>query len=188
MDDSPFTPPVRGGFGDYSISFETVPTVLETREPLGALTWGWKCEDKENAPIVLTGGEKADCVDAPSATWGAALDKFFAAKFDVILDGFDAGKAELTSAHKSSLDGIASKWKTDKSLQIQLGGAADLKEADPAALSQKRADAVKAYLEAAGVAAGKISVESYGSDWARVATSTGKDEPKNRRVQVWVKK
>jgi len=36
------------------------------------------------------------------------------------------------------------------------------------------------------VTATQIDVESYGSDWAKEKTTAGADEPKNRRVQVWV--
>lgn len=40
----------------------------------------------------------------------------------------------------------------------------------------------------AGATAGQCTVVPLGSDWARVQTTTGKDEPKNRRVQIWVRK
>lgn len=189
MDDTPDDGPVaREGKGDVEIAFETAAVVLETREPLGSLKWGYKIEDKANAPLVLTGATKADCVDAPSAEWGAAMDKFYTAKFDTIIDEFVAGKADLTSAHKTALDTLATKLKADATLRAELAGASDLKEADPAKISDDRAKAVRDYLVSKGVTAGQCTVVPLGSDWARVQTTAGKDEPKNRRVQIWVRK
>ena len=187
LHDAPSFVDVRKGHGDFGISFESVAVVQETREPLGAVTWGYKVEDKANSPIVLTGATKADCTDTPSASFGQALDKFFEAKFDVILDGFATGTDTLTAAHKGKLDTVATKLKADAALKVQLGGAGDLKEANAQAISAKRAEAAKAYLVSKGVK-NTIEIESYGSDWARATTSAGKDEPKNRRVQVWLHK
>ena len=79
MDDTPDVPMAREGKGDVLNDFETVPMVLETREPLGALKWGFKIKDEANAPIELTGATDADCTDTPSADWGAAMDKYYAA-------------------------------------------------------------------------------------------------------------
>jgi hypothetical protein len=186
MNDNPGTGLGREGKGDTVKEFETVPTVLETREPLGAIKWGYKIEDKANAPIVLTGGMAADVTDAPSATWGAALDKFYEAKFET-LDSFDQDKADLTAAHKATLDGIVTKMKANMALTAELGGAADLKDADPATISQTRADNAKNYLVTKGIATGRLTTQAYGADWAKAATTKGAAEPKNRRVQIWVK-
>src|SRR5262249_37450071 len=111
MWDTPGVGWAREGKGDQSIEFETVAVVLETREPLGALKWGFKIKDAENAPIELTGGLDADCTDAPSDTWGATLDKFYEAKFEEILDDFDIAKADLKPDHKTKLDNIVTKMK-----------------------------------------------------------------------------
>lgn len=189
MDDTPDDGPVaREGKGDVEIAFETAAVVLETREPLGSLKWGYKIEDKADAPLVLTGATKADCVDAPSAEWGAAMDKFYTAKFDTIVDEFAAGKADLTATHKLALDTLAAKLKADATLKAELAGAADLKEADPEKISDDRAKVVRDYLVSKGATAGQCTVVPLGSDWARVQTTAGKDEPKNRRVQIWVRK
>ena len=110
MNDNPLTVLGREGKGDTAKDFETVAVVLETREALGALKWGYRIRDEENAPIELTGATKADCTDAPSASWGAALDKFYEAKFE-ILDSFVQDKADLTPAHNGILDGVVAKMK-----------------------------------------------------------------------------
>jgi hypothetical protein len=76
MNDNPGTGMGRKGKGDTIKEFETVPTVLETCEPLGAIKWGYKIEGKPNAPIQLTGGDPADVTDTPSATWTRSAPMF----------------------------------------------------------------------------------------------------------------
>lgn len=190
MEDPPNLNPVaREGKGDAAIEFETVPIVLETREPLGALKWGFKVKDKADAPLELTGATKADCVDAPSAEWGKAMDKFYEARFETILDNFDIARFDLKPDHKTKLDGIVTRMKAKPALKAQLGGAADLtgsKEFNEK-LSLKRAEAARDYLVGEGIAAARIKVESYSFDWARVETTKGTSEGKNRRVQIWLR-
>jgi outer membrane protein OmpA-like peptidoglycan-associated protein len=116
------------------------------------------------------------------------MEKFYDAKFDTTLDEFDAGKADLKAGHKTQLDTLATKLTGDATLKAELHGAADLKEADPAKVSDDRAKAVRDYLVTKGIVATRLTVMPLGADWAKVETSAGKDEPKNRRVQIWVKK
>jgi outer membrane protein OmpA-like peptidoglycan-associated protein len=190
MHDGPDAPESRMGLGDTSSEFETVPVVLETRQPLGSLTWGFKIKDQANSRIELTGGTDADCKDAPSADWGKTLDQFYAGKFEAILDEFDIAKADLKPDHKTKLDAVVTKMKADTSLKAQLGGACDLTgdEQFNKALSLKRAENARDYLVANGIAAGRLEVQSYSFDWARVEAERGKSEGKNRRVQVWLHK
>ena len=186
LSDSPTAPWAREGKGEDSSEFETVAIVLETREPLGALKWGYKIKDAADAPIELTGAQAADCVDAPSAEWGKAMEKFYEARFDTILDDFDSAKADLKPDHKTKLDGIVTRMKANVALKAQLGGASDLKETTRN-LSLKRAEAARDYLVGKGIAAARFELESYGSGWARVETTKGTSEGKNRRVQVWLR-
>jgi hypothetical protein len=189
MDDTPDLPMAREGKGDVSSEFESVAMVLETREPLGALKWGFKVKDAANAPIELTGGQPADCTDAPSADWGAAMDAFYAGFYEDILDDFDIAKSDLKPDHKTKLDSVATKMKGNVALTCQLGGAADL-TGDAAfnqALSLKRAQAARDYLVSKGIDAARIELQSYGADWARVQEERGVSEGKNRRVQIWLR-
>jgi outer membrane protein OmpA-like peptidoglycan-associated protein len=188
MDDTPDLPMAREGKGDATSEFESVAMVLETREPLGALKWGFQVKDAANAPIELTGGQPADCTDAPSADWGAAMDQFYAGFFEDILDNFDIAKSDLKPDHKTKLDSVATKMKGNVALKCQLGGAADL-TGDAAfnqALSLKRAQAARDYLVSKGIDAGRIELQSYGADWARAREDPGVSEGKNRRVQIWL--
>jgi outer membrane protein OmpA-like peptidoglycan-associated protein len=188
MFDTPGIAFAREGLGDTSIEFETVPMILETRQPLGSLKWGFKTKDSPQSPIELTGATKDDCVDTPSDEWGATMDHFYAAKFEEILDDFDIAKAELKADHTTKLDNIVTKMKAKAELKAQLGGAADLtgNAKFNMALSLKRAQAARDYLVAKGIDAGRLEVQSYGADWARVEAEPGASEGKNRRVQIWL--
>ncbi len=188
MFDTPGTGWAREGHGDVEIQFETVPMVLETREPLGSLLWGHKIKDEENSPIELTGGQDADCTDTPSADWAKTMDQFYVGKFSEILDDFEIAKADLKPDHKAKLDNIVTKLNADAALRAQLGGAADL-TGDAKfneTLSLKRAENARDYLVDKGIDAARLEVQSYGADWARAEAQPGVSEGKNRRVQIWV--
>ena len=166
--------------------FETVAVVMETGEPLGALRWGIGWAEEGNNPRQLFGATPADCTDTPSADWQTSLNKFYEAKFEAIVDSFELNKPGAPAGTDAKLGGAASAAKANPKTTIELGGAADLSETDPMPLSLERAEAVKAILIGLGVRDSQIAVTGYGSDWARVRTSDGASEPKNRRVQVRV--
>jgi outer membrane protein OmpA-like peptidoglycan-associated protein len=186
MTDGPSVGWAREGKGDTETTFETVPTVLETREPLASLSWGFKIKDQANSAIELIGGEDKDAVDAPSADWGKTIDAYYAGKYETILDDYDIGKADLKADHKTKLDDVATKMAGNAALTVELGGACDLtgNEDFNKALALKRAETARDYLVAKGIDAGRITVQSYSFDWARVEAQQGKSEGKNRRVQV----
>jgi hypothetical protein len=188
MFDIPGAAVAREGLGDASKQFETVPMILETRQPLGSLSWGFTIKDEPNAPIVLTGGKPEDCVDTPSADWGATMDQFYAGKFAEILDDFDIGKSDLKPDHTAKLDSIVTKMKANTTLTAQFGGAADLTGDQKVneKLSLERATKARDYVVGKGIDAGRTEIQSYGSDWARVEAEAGKSEGKNRRVQIWL--
>jgi outer membrane protein OmpA-like peptidoglycan-associated protein len=189
MFDIPGAGVAREGLGDASKQFETVPMILETRQPLGSLSWGFKIKDEANAPIELTGGKLEDCVDTPSADWGATMDQFYVGKFAEILDDFDIAKSDLKPDHKTKLDSIVTKMKANVTLTAQFGGAADLTgdQKFNEELSLKRATNARDYVVGKGIDAGRTEIQSYGSDWARVEAEAGTSEGKNRRVQVWLR-
>jgi len=181
MFDIPGAGVAREGLGDASKQFETVPMILETRQPLGSLSWGFKIKDEANAPIELTGGKQDDCVDTPSADWGATMDQFYVGKFAEILDDFDIAKSDLKPDHKTKLDSIVTKLKANAALSAQFGGAADLTgdQKFNEELSLKRATNARDYVVSKGIDAGRTELQSYGSDWARVEAEAGKSEGKN---------
>jgi K(+)-stimulated pyrophosphate-energized sodium pump len=54
-------------------------------------------------------------------------------------------------------------------------------------LSQARAEAVKAYLVANGIEAGKITAKGYGSENPKVSNDTPEGRAQNRRTEVKLK-
>jgi outer membrane protein OmpA-like peptidoglycan-associated protein len=147
-----------------------------------------RCGFQANSSVELLGGTDADAKDTPSADWGKTLDQFYAGKFSAILDGFAVDNADLSAGHNTQLDGVVTRMKADATLKAQLGGASDLTEQHGEALSLKRAENARDYLVRNGIDAGRIEVQSYGSDWARVEAQRTVAEGKNRRVQIWVHK
>jgi hypothetical protein len=99
---------------------------------------------------------------------------------------FAPGKAELLPQVRPMLDQIASFLiEGDHITLLEIEGHCDASDADGeaalAALSQRRADAVKAYLVDKGVDAKRLTAEGYGADHPHPESAANKDA--NRRVQ-----
>jgi outer membrane protein OmpA-like peptidoglycan-associated protein len=167
--------------------FETVAMVAETGQVLGSLRWGFEYKCQGPNAYQLIGGTVSDCSDGATGEFRPAVDRFFAARFDTIVDSFPAGGSTLTTAQQTQLNPVVARLNANASETVQLGGAADLSESDPVTVSRQRAEAVKAHLVGRGIAASRITIHTYGSTYARVPTAAGAAEPRNRRVQVWVR-
>ncbi|MEA2844028.1 MAG: hypothetical protein QOJ69_1699 [Actinomycetota bacterium] len=182
--DDPSAPPGQAKL------FESVATVVETGETLGALRWG-----------VGEATDTVECTDAPKASFGAAVDTFYAApppgsgygpgysrkeNYDATVGGFmhidkDDFEVELLSTgQERQLDPVLATIKAHPDANVEVAGFADETEADPPATSATRARAVESYLVRQGVKADHIHVTAYGARWGRA----GADEARNRRVQV----
>lgn len=101
---------------------------------------------------------------------------------------FATGKAVISAdsgALLSALTGIATACKAHK---IEIAGHTDAKGNPEAnkALSQARADAVKAFWTSKGVAAEGLTATGYGADKPIDATGTAEADAKNRRVEFVV--
>jgi peptidoglycan-associated lipoprotein len=101
---------------------------------------------------------------------------------------FDFDSTRLSSAAKETLNQNAMWLKGVESVDIQIEGHADERGGQQynLALGERRAKAVKGYLEALGVATARISVISYGKE---KPNSFGHDEEswsKNRRANFVV--
>jgi len=164
--------------------FESVPVIADTGENFGSLKWGLEYGKHGADRWKLLGAEPTDCVDAPTKDFGAAVEKFYDARFDVIVDQFSVNDSTLTPGHKASLDPIAKQLKTDTKRVALCGGFADATESDPTTISQARAQSVKDYLVSAGAPAPQVKIAGAGAIWARYPVSA--TESRNRRVQVIV--
>jgi len=99
---------------------------------------------------------------------------------------FDWDKSAITAEAAAILDRAAEQYAATGQTRIALAGHADKSGADAynVALSQRRADAVKAYLAGKGVGADAIATEAFGEGRPLVDTADGVREPQNRRVEI----
>lgn len=99
---------------------------------------------------------------------------------------FDWDKSMITAEAAAILDRAAEQYAATGQTSVQLAGHADKsgKDAYNVALSQRRADAVKAYLATKGVPDGSIATEAFGESRPLVDTADGVREPQNRRVEI----
>jgi outer membrane protein OmpA-like peptidoglycan-associated protein len=99
---------------------------------------------------------------------------------------FQTGGHELTADVKRRLDAVAQAAKEYPERGITIAGYTDSKGREDAnlALSQKRADAVKAYLESRGVAGSRINSVGHGEDSPVASNDTVEGRAENRRVEI----
>jgi OmpA-OmpF porin, OOP family len=99
---------------------------------------------------------------------------------------FDWDKSDITSESASILDNAVSNYQNCGNSQVMLAGHADRSGSASynVGLSQRRADAVKAYLTSHGISDGVISTEAFGESRPRVETADGVRELQNRRVEI----
>ncbi|OAN50217.1 hypothetical protein A6A04_02085 [Paramagnetospirillum marisnigri] len=99
---------------------------------------------------------------------------------------FDFDKSAITPEANRVIQQAASAVKSSGAARIDLTGHTDLAGSAKynQALSQKRADAVKAQLVAQGVPANQIITVAKGKSSPMVATPDGVREPQNRRVEI----
>ena len=99
---------------------------------------------------------------------------------------FDWDKSDITAEAASILDNAANAYAPTGQARVQLAGHADKSGGDQynVGLSQRRADAVKAYLAGKGVPDSAIATEAFGESKPLVDTADGVREPQNRRVEI----
>jgi outer membrane protein OmpA-like peptidoglycan-associated protein/uncharacterized protein YidB (DUF937 family) len=121
--------------------------------------------------------------DYKNGTAETLKDKWFS--FDDL--NFKFGTTELVPESKRQLDNIVAILKAFPAVKMKIGGYTDKKGDDAAnkKLSDTRAKAVKAALEAAGVGAQVPEAEGYGEEFAKVAeTASDKEREADRKTAV----
>lgn len=101
---------------------------------------------------------------------------------------FAFDSADLTAEAKDNLDKIAEVFLEFPDTELMVEGHTDSTgNADyNMKLSENRAKAVAAYLQAQGVAASRMSVKGYGETAPRFENDTKEGQAKNRRVEIGV--
>ena len=94
--------------------------------------------------------------------------------------------ADITPVARQILEQVAADYEKGKPTRLVLAGHADRSgpEGYNLKLSERRAKAVAAALEALGVARDDMKLEWYGESRPRVPTPDGVREPQNRRVEI----
>jgi len=107
--------------------------------------------------------------------------------FDNIYFGFDS--AVLLATAKRMLDDSASVLKRHPDVKVDIAGFADSRgpESYNMKLSERRAEAVRDYLEQAGVDAARISARGYGESHAGASDLSANGLAQSRRVELRVK-
>lgn len=103
---------------------------------------------------------------------------------------FASGSSDLSGTSSAQLREVADVLKANKNIQIQLQGHTDNVGArgSNVTLSQKRADAVKAFLVKSGVGANRMTSKGFGPDAPRYANDTPDNKRKNRRTELKITK
>jgi OOP family OmpA-OmpF porin len=99
---------------------------------------------------------------------------------------FDWGKPELTRDGEATLQEVLAAYRQSQPARIHVAGHSD--RSGPAAAnlaaSRRRAEAVKSFLIANGLPAGRIAVSAFGESRPIVPTEDGVREAQNRRVEI----
>jgi OOP family OmpA-OmpF porin len=99
---------------------------------------------------------------------------------------FDTGGHDLSADAKKRLDVVAHALTDSPGRAVTIAGYTDNKggSENNRALSQRRADAVKAYLESQGVASDRIISEGKGQNNPVASNDTAEGRANNRRVEI----
>lgn len=128
-------------------------------------------------------GVKVDATGCPEAK-----PLFQEEKEELILEGvnFEFNSATLTAASSDVLDRVAESMVAWPDVRVEVGGHTDTVGTAEynMDLSQRRADAVKAYLVSKGVAADHMETHGYGFDKPVATNDTAEGRAKNRRVEL----
>lgn len=98
---------------------------------------------------------------------------------------FVTDRSDLSPSNQQMLKGIATVLKDNPSFKLNVIGHADDRASEEynMALSQRRADAVKAYLVQLGISADRITTTAVGETQPKVQSTTVEARAENRRVQ-----
>ncbi|WP_293881410.1 OmpA family protein [Sphingomonas sp.] len=99
---------------------------------------------------------------------------------------FEWNKSDITAEAASILDNAVTAYGDCGQAQVMLAGYTDTSGTPKynLGLSQRRADAVSAYISSKGVPAGVITSKAFGETNLRVQTADGVRELQNRRVEI----
>lgn len=106
----------------------------------------------------------------------------------LVLEGvtFETASADLTPEAQAILDGIAAALVANPEIRVRVNGHTDStgNRDYNVTLSQNRAESVRSYLEAGGVAADRMEAQGFGPDEPVQTNATPEGRQANRRVEL----
>jgi flagellar motor protein MotB len=101
---------------------------------------------------------------------------------------FDAGRWELLPESRAELERVLKFLKLNNTVRILIGGHTDASgnRMQKIELSEKRANAVRTYLQKAGIPPGRLQIKGYGMSSPVASNRTAKGRRRNRRVEFTV--
>jgi outer membrane protein OmpA-like peptidoglycan-associated protein len=177
------TDPLKADTDDDGLT-DSVEINKTMTNPLLADTDGDKIVDGKDKcprkPETVNGYEDEDgCPDKKPAV-------VFEKKAPIVLTGvtFKTGKAELTDSAKETLGKVVTTLTEHTEIALEIQGHTDSvgRRSSNMKLSQKRANSVKDYLVAQGIAAERLTAKGYGPDVPVATNDTKAGRQQNRRI------
>ena len=99
---------------------------------------------------------------------------------------FDSGSARLAASSESELQQLLTALESDPGLRVRIEGHTDASGSASTnqRLSQQRAESVRAWLTARGIAASRLEAVGYGEDRPVADNETASGREQNRRVEI----
>lgn len=132
------------------------------------------------------------CPDTPAGARvdpaGCVVLAFVGARRALVLEGvnFVTGRADLAPASEAVLARVAQSLVAHDSVRVEVGGHTDStgRAATNHALSRRRAETVRAFLVARGVAPSRVEARGYGPSRPVATNRTADGRARNRRVEL----
>ena len=151
--------------------------------------------NEKGCPLDTDADGVIDSADrCPSTPQGTAVDAegcqvlFQPTKKTLILEGvnFETGKATLTPESETILNGVAESLVANDSIKVQVDGHTDNtgSSAVNARLSKQRAESVRQFLIAHGVAEDRLTAKGLGPANPIASNKTAEGRAQNRRVEL----
>jgi len=142
--------------------------------------------DATDQHVTTVEGTAKDALDRAVAAGKLAEGKFLYS--EVLSDDsmkFRVNHYDLSPEAQARLDAFIDKLKSDnKNVYVEIQGHTDSRE--PMSIGEKRAQAVRAFMNQQGVALNRMSAISYGSEQPVAPNNTREGRAANRRVVVVV--